>query len=118
MQLEPIRVKVRRSDWSQSAVLGERGKAARDFADIVAAELVGTVLPFDRREILIRAALARGIIRFEANLIIAAVQYQMGIGRKRSDGGRLRLSTRFAAGLAVFAIVQAGIIAAAWYCLS
>ena len=118
MQLEPIRANLRRSDWSRSAVLGERSGTARDFADIVADQLVGTVLPWSRRETLIQAALARGITRFEANLIIAAVQHQMGVGRKRSETKRQRLSTRIAAGLAVFVVVQAGIIAAAWYWLS
>jgi hypothetical protein len=118
MQLEPIRVKLRRSDWSRSVVLGERGMAARDFADLVAGQLVGTVLPWSQREKLIDAATAYGITRFEANLIIAAVQHQLGVGRKRDDAKPSRLSRRIAVGLAMFVIVQAGIIAAAWYCLS
>lgn len=118
MQLDPIRVKLRRSDWSRSAVLGERGAAARDFADLVAGQLVGTVLPRNQREMLIRAASTYGITRFEANLIIAAVQHQMGIGRRRDDAKPARLSRRIAAALAMFFIVQAGIIAVAWYWLS
>jgi hypothetical protein len=118
MQLERIQVKLRRSDWSRSVVLGERGLAARDFADIVADQLVGTVLPCSEREKLILAATSRGITRFEANLIIAAVQHQMGVGRKRVEAKPSRLSMRIVAGLAMFVVVQAGIVAAAWYWLS
>jgi hypothetical protein len=117
MQHEPIRGKLRRSDWSRSVVLGERGVAARDFADIVACQLVGTVLPWSQRDKLIRAASAHGITRFEANLIIATVQHQMGVGRRRDDAKPARLSVRIATGLAMFVIIQAGIIAAVWYCL-
>lgn len=116
MQLESIRVNVKRSDWSGSAVLGDRGAAARDFADIVAAQLVGTVLPWSQRETLLRTASERGITRFEANLIIAAVQNQMGVGRRRAEYRRPRI--RIAAVLGIFLAVQAGIIAAAWYLLS
>jgi hypothetical protein len=117
MQLERIQVKLRRSDWSRSVVLGERGLAARDFADIVADQLVGTVLPCSEREKLILAATSRGITRFEANLIIATVQHQMGVGRRRDDAKPSRLSVRIATGLAMFVIIQSGIIAAVWYCL-
>jgi hypothetical protein len=118
MQLEPVRVKLHRSDLSRSVVLGERGGAARDFADVVADQLVDTVLPRSQREKLIRAATARGITRFEANLIIAAVQHQMGVGRRRAEAKPSRLSTRITTVLAMFVIVQAGIIAVAWYWLS
>lgn len=117
MQFGPIRGKLRRSDWSRSAVLAERGVAARDFADIVVGQLVGTVLPWSRREKLIRAASAHDITRFEANLIIATVQHQLGVGRRRDDAKPSRLSMRIATGFAMFAIIQAGIIAAVWYCL-
>jgi len=59
--------------------------AARNFADLVAARMVGTVLPFTERESLVRAAARHGINRFEANLLIATVQNQMGAGRKRLE---------------------------------
>jgi hypothetical protein len=78
------------NDWSQSAILGDRGIAARNFADLVAARLIGTVLPFSERESLVRAAARHGINRFEANLLIAAVQYQMGVGRQRAEKRGLR----------------------------
>jgi hypothetical protein len=115
MQLEPIKLRLGRSDWSRSAVLGARGSTARDFADLVAGQLVGTVLPWSQREALIEAAVAQGINRFEANLIIAAVQHQMGVGKRRSDEKKTPLYRRIALGVGVFLLVQAGIVAAAWH---
>jgi len=118
MSEQTIRVKLRRSDWSQSAVLGDRGAAARDFADIVSGQIVGTVLPWSCRQGLIRAAKAHGITRFEANLIIAAVQDQMGVGRQRIVAVPSQRSAEIAASLALFLMVEIGIVAAAWYWLS
>ncbi len=78
------------NDWSHSAILGDRGIAARNFADLVAARMIGTVLPFSERESLVRAAARNGINRFEANLLIAAVQHQLGVGLQRqAKRGRL-----------------------------
>jgi hypothetical protein len=129
MRVEPIRIMTprndefrsdqSRSDWSRSVVLGDRGASAREFADIVASHLVGTVLPWDMRETLIDTASAFGITRFEANLIIAAVQHQMGVGQKRGPAsGGSSLLPKIAAALAVFAIVQGSIVAMAWYWFS
>jgi hypothetical protein len=119
MPSESIQVNVRRSDWSRSAVLGDRGAIARDFADIVADRLVDTVLPWNQRETLIRTASERGITRFEANLIIAAVQNQLSVGRRRGEYVRRRsLMARIAGAVGIFLAVQAGIFAAAWYLLS
>lgn len=82
----------RLNDWSQSAILGDRGVAARNFADLVAARMIGTVLPFSERESLVRAAARNGINRFEANLLIAAVQHQLGVGLKRQPKDGLLIS--------------------------
>ena len=122
MQAEPIKLLApqpsSRLDWSKSAVLGERGQTAREFADIVASQLVGTVLPWSQRESLVRLAELQGIGRFDANLIIAAVQHQMGVGRKRIEISRRRRSVRkIAAGVAVFIVVQAGIVGMVWHWL-
>jgi hypothetical protein len=116
MPPEPIRLQKPRADFSGSAVLGERSGAARDFAELVASRMVGTVLPFDQRETLIQAAVAAGINRFEANLIIAAVQHQLNLGRRRTEASqRPRLFRRAATSLGLFAIIQAGIAAAVWH---
>ncbi|MDP9172291.1 MAG: hypothetical protein M3O30_00295 [Planctomycetota bacterium] len=62
-------------DWSDSAILGHRSPTSRDFADLVASRLIGSLLTWTARHDLLVAAGARGIGRFEANLIIAAVQH-------------------------------------------
>jgi hypothetical protein len=118
MRIEPDEVGKNRGDWSRSVVLGSRGSAAMDFADLVPGQLVGTVLPQSRRESLIRSAAKLGISRFEANLIIAVVQDQMGVGLERIEVRRPRPTRRIAVGLTVFVAVQAAIVAAAWYWFS
>jgi hypothetical protein len=89
------RAGTRLNDWSHSAILGDRGVVARNFADLVAARMIGTVLPFSERESLVKAAARHGINRFEANLLIAAVQHQMGAGRRRLEktGGLRRFGS-------------------------
>ena len=116
MSVETEAVMIHR-DWSKSAVLGERSAKARTFADLVASQLVDTVLPLSQRESLIRLAARQGINRFEANLIIAAVQNQLGVGRKRPAPPPPKRAFRIAAGIAMFLVIQAGIVAAAWYWL-
>ena len=113
MELGPLQPAARRPDWSNSAVLGPRSSAARDFADLVAAKLVGTVLPFSEREALVRTAAFRGINRFEANLIIATVQHTFGIGQKRVPENYRPL--RIPPALAAFLLLQGAILAAFWF---
>jgi hypothetical protein len=118
MSPEPIQLLGSRPDWSKSVVLGERGDAAREFADLVATQLVGTVLPWTRREALVHLAGLRGIGRFDANLIIAAVQHQLGVGRKRIEIAKRKRTLRtIAEGFAFFIIVQAGIVGMVWHWL-
>jgi hypothetical protein len=66
--------------------------SARRFAGQVALALEGGILRYSRRLALLKEAGRRGIGRFEANLIIAAVQHQQGGERPCSpakDSGRL-----------------------------
>jgi hypothetical protein len=116
MPSEPNVISIHR-DWSQSAVLGERSAKARTFADLVANQLVDTVLPLTQRESLIRLAARQGINRFEANLIIAAVQNQLDIGRERPPAPPTNRAARIGAGIVLFLAIQAGLFAAAWYWL-
>jgi hypothetical protein len=110
--------KLSRNDWRESAVLGPRGPAARDFADLVAIRLVGTVLPHSEREALVKAAKKRHISRFEANLIIAAVQHQLGIGTQRVvEQPHSTRRTQIAAALAAFVAIQGLIVLAVWHFL-
>ena len=55
------------------------------FAELVAAELTGPVLTYSKRLELIREAERRGISRFQANLIIAQVQYQTPVDQASDD---------------------------------
>ncbi|HSU65433.1 MAG TPA: hypothetical protein VLJ39_01050 [Tepidisphaeraceae bacterium] len=48
------------------------------FATLVAAELQSGLLPYSRRAELLRWAQSRKVNRFDANLVIASVQHQMG----------------------------------------
>ena len=54
--------------------------AAEKFAILVRYSLIGTLLPYSARQALIRKAGRMGISRFDANLIIATVQHQVGGG--------------------------------------
>jgi hypothetical protein len=105
----------RRTDWSHSAILGHRGPAAREFADLVSGRLVGRLLPWSDRRILLRQAAGLGINRFEANLIIAAVQHAWPGDKPASleKSPRMNLSA-LGASIGAFLVVQLVIIAAVW----
>lgn len=83
------------------------------FAQLVSQELDGPVLRYSKRQQLLREADRRGIGRFEANLIIAAVQHQTDrparAAKEASDGNYWR------AGLAACAVQ--GLIFLAMYLL-
>jgi hypothetical protein len=67
-----------RPDWRNSAILGHQTAAARDFADRVNQQMIGSVLPWPNRQAMLRYASRIGIPRVEANLLIAVVQNQSG----------------------------------------
>jgi hypothetical protein len=104
------------TDWSTSAILGHRGPAARQFADLVATQMVGPLLPWYARRTLLREAAKWRISLFEANLIIATVQH-----RYRRDPlpiakpARPRAAT-FLIGTAIAA--EALLVGIAWHFLS
>ena len=58
-----------------------RAGAAQTFAALVRERMDGTMLRYSHRTRLLRAAEQSGIGRFEANLIIAAVQHEAGANR-------------------------------------
>lgn len=83
------------------------------FAQLVSQELDGPVLRYSKRQRLIREAERRGIGRFEANLIIAAVQHQTDRpARPDKDHSN---DSYWRAGLAAFAVQ--GLIFLAMYLL-
>jgi hypothetical protein len=107
-------------DWSQSAILGHRTAAARDFADLVATRMVNGTLPWTQRQLLLRHASRRQISRFEANLIIAAVANHfrpLGVSAAcDSAPGPTRYSF-ILRGLAAFLAVEIIALTIAWHFL-
>jgi hypothetical protein len=105
-------------DWSASAILGHRSAASREFADLVAIRLVGNELPWDQRQALLRHAPRLKINRFEANLIIAAVQNHL----RPATTAAIRLPQKSArpsvASIVLLILaIEAGILAALWHFL-
>jgi hypothetical protein len=105
-----------RIDWSESAILGCRSAAARDLADLVASRMVGSALPWSDRQYVFRQAAKKRIARFEANLIIAAVQNRLAdkSGAAPAKTGARKPRTRIPVGWITFGVVQGAIVLAAW----
>ena len=88
--------------------------AARTFAALVRERMDGPVLRYSHRTRLLRAAERGGIGRFEANLIIAAVQHEAGANRPasaRRDTGYPRMRGT----LVAIAATQSLIAMAVWW---
>jgi len=82
---------------------------------MVADHMTGRVLRYSARQALIHHATRLGIGRFEANLIIAAVQHRAGgAARPESDDEK---ANRLGSGVFFItaAIVQATILAGVWW---
>ncbi|MGH7177966.1 MAG: hypothetical protein ACREJC_11340 [Tepidisphaeraceae bacterium] len=88
--------------------------AARGFAEGVASRLDGAVLRYSDRVQLLKRAAHLGITRFDANLIIAAVQYRAGPAIRHKP--RVKAPT-LVSPVAVFALLQCAIAAGAWLML-
>jgi hypothetical protein len=88
--------------------------AAQTFAALVRERMEGPVLRYSHRARLLRAAEQSGIGRFEANLIIAAVQHEAGANRpatKTRDAGHAWMPTA----LVAVATTQSLIAIAVWW---
>src|ERR1700722_8300383 len=98
-----LRPRIHRQPWSGSIILNQRTAKAGDFADLVAARCIGSLLTQSDRLGLIKEAETRRIGRFEANLIIAAVLHQTGkikpprLTRPTQRACRLRFPTSLVA---------------------
>ena len=93
-------------------------RAAEIFADIVKDRMTGPILHYDARQKLIREATHMGIGRFEANLIIAAVEYRTdGFRRPPADDPAGPAHGPVACFLTIVA-VQAIILLGAWCMMS
>ena len=86
---------------------------AAGFAQIVSHQLDGPILRYSKRQSLLREAERRGIGRFEANLIIAAVQHQSD--RPVASSGPDSCASNWRAALAACAVQ--GLIFLAMYLL-
>ena len=87
---------------------------ARVFSEAAAAAMEGPVLRYSARQGLMKLARRLGIERFEANLLIAAVQHRVGARWDQRNGERIGTMGWVMMG----ALVQAGIlgiIAAMWW---
>ncbi|MGA3066128.1 MAG: hypothetical protein ABSF29_04690 [Tepidisphaeraceae bacterium] len=94
--------------------MGHRSVAARDLADLAAARMVGSALPWTQRQFLLRQASRRNIGRFEANLIIAAVQNHLAVNPPAPLKSAPARRTRIPLGLLTFCVVQTAIVTIAW----
>jgi hypothetical protein len=89
------------------------------FAQYVVNEMTGGLLRYSARAALLQRAAGMGIDRFEANLIIAAVQHRMTEHRQSAAHERPR--TRWSipsTGILAIVAVQAAIVVAAWWMFS
>lgn len=91
------------------------GPAGR-FAQLVRERMDGPILRYSHRTRLIRDAERRGIGRFEANLVITAVQHQVGITRGR-DGEPGASQRSWLPALVGFCATQGAIAAVVWWVL-
>ena len=93
----------------------EDDESAVRFAESVIASMDGPVLRYSSREALIEEALRRGLGRFEANLIIAAVQHR--IQEKAGKTARPKSLSRGAAligAICLAGLAQTLIVLAVW----
>ena len=92
------------------------GRAGR-FAELVRERMDGPVLRYSHRAVMIRDAARHGVGRFEANLIIAAVQHQSRTTRSMSatprDAGAA--GAAWTPAIAAVATTQSLIAAAVWW---
>lgn len=95
---------------------------AATFAELVRERMDGPVLRYSHRTSLLREATRRGIGRFEANLIIAAVQHQAGETRVTEPvAARSASSSSSSSWMAVviaFAATQCAILTGLWLMMS
>jgi hypothetical protein len=86
----------------------------RSFARAVSSAMEGPILRFSHREKLIQQAQKFGIRRFDANLLIAAVQHRLGGGLNEHTEAVKSSRWRFALPIGLALAVQAAILVGAW----
>jgi hypothetical protein len=84
-----------------------------DFAEWVKNHLDGPVLRYSQRLRLLKEGERRGLGRFEANLVIAAVLYREGMGQEYE----LKPKVEWVAPVVTFLVLQSVLVAGAWWVL-
>ena len=97
------------------APAAEAVDASTEFAGVVLGSIEGPVLRYSQRLALLRDAERRGIGRFEANLIIAAVLHRHGMGQEYELPPVGRMG--WVAPALTFVGVQSAIVLGAWWVL-
>jgi hypothetical protein len=98
---------------SLTAVFEVSPETTRRFSRLVRDHLEGQILRFDQRQLLIRAAGRMGIDRFQATLIIAAVQHAQP-SQGDADETPAASVAGWAPRLVLFLVIQAAITIALW----
>jgi hypothetical protein len=88
---------------------------ASHFARYVRDNLKARLLTGSQRSDMIRQAQRRGISRFDANLIIAAVLHRAGIPQELDDSDRAQTTPRWLLPAMIFAILQGLIVTGVWW---
>jgi hypothetical protein len=88
-----------------------REDVSADFAEYVQGRLEGPVLRYSARLALVKEAERRGLGRFEANLVIAAVLYRRGMGQEYE----LRPKAEWVWPVMTAVVLQGAIVAGAWW---
>jgi hypothetical protein len=120
---DPVRMHRSLRELRPATRVAARRVEPTDFAAMVAARLEGPVLPYSRRQELLRIAGRVGIGRFEANLIIASVQHRAAETRGKRIPGPLKRplkrtlrvhATQRIALFGAFLLIQSAIVLAIW----
>jgi hypothetical protein len=106
----------RRAEATRSTIPCLPAQPAATFAQLVRDRMDGPVLRYSHRTALVREAEQRGIGRFEANLIIAAVQHEAG-ERRATEPVSTTSRSWIRAAVAVVA-TQGAIVLALWSLIS
>ena len=121
--VQTTRVRPRRHRQSVAVLVSRKPAKATEadvsaeFADAVAQAIDGPVLRYSQRQVLVRDAERRGIGRFEANLIIAAVPHQRGLGQEYELPPVPVGVMGWVGPVLTFVGVQAAILMGAWWVL-
>ncbi|HYE19127.1 MAG TPA: hypothetical protein VEA69_11820 [Tepidisphaeraceae bacterium] len=94
----------------------KKEQASAQFAHHVRGSLAGPILRYEERLKLLRQAEKLGVGRFEANLVIARVLNEQGMGQE-VEWGPDRARKGWALPIGAFVVVQGLVVAGVWWLL-